>query len=387
MSSTLKEFMGSDLVRDNSASLPADQMWDGPPGEPGTRVLFGRSPAMAQVLAQIRRLAAAEVPILITGETGTGKELVARAIHARSRRASRPFVAFHAGAGSEASLEADLFGQERQSASQPGRHGRLRVADSGVLFLDEVGDLPDSVQVRLLNALERGRFVPQGGSEAVPVDVRVMATTGKSLEEAVEAGRFRADLYLRLTPARLEVPPLRDRREDIPLLAHWILERQGLLEGRTPRTLGEDAVAWLVQHPWPGNVRELEHALLRASQWSGEGMLRARDFLGDRQELKDASRPPGMVIEPQESYEDLVMNRLRPVVRRFAPALGQRSDLYDLVVGTTERALFTLALERTRGNQIKAAELLGINRNTLKAKLTASGIPHGRARRGRKGSR
>ncbi|MCK6530895.1 sigma-54 dependent transcriptional regulator [Myxococcota bacterium] len=372
--------------REAGAGARPGELLDGPEDDPGTRTLFGRSAAMQKVFKAIGRVAATHASVLILGESGTGKELVARTIHAYGPWSGGPFVAVNAAAIPETLLESELFGHERGAftGATERRIGKMRAAEGGTLFLDEIGEMPGSIQAKLLRALQEREFYPLGATRPVRMGARIVAATGRDLSAEVKAGRFRADLFWRLNVVPIVLPPLRERREDVPALAAWFLRRVAADRGEEPRRLSEDAVEWLVRHPWPGNVRELEHALTRAVTLRATEVLRAEDFTDDigvvQEPASSASDTPG---EHAASFEAMVMTRLRPFVRRYTPGEGDR-DLYDIVVGTTERALFTLALERTRGNQVKAAQLLGINRNTLRRRLTELGIAPEQIRKARR---
>jgi len=345
---------------------PLSTLDDGPVGEPDTRTLFGESPAMQRVFKAIGRAARSPHAVLVSGESGTGKELVARILHQSSDRASGPFVAVNAAAIPSDLLEATLFGHAKGAftGATEAHAGKFQAADGGTLFLDEVGEMPLGLQAKLLRVLQEKEFYPLGASRQVRVDVRIIAATNRDLREEVRASRFRSDLYYRLDVLSIELPPLRDRQDDIPPLAQWLLDRHAAT-GDVPRcTLAPEAVAWLSNYTFPGNVRELENMLLRAATFATGGVLRVEDLLGptgaERRETGNQ----------EESIEDLLRRRLQPVVRNFhEPGRGQKSDLHSLVVGMAERVLIELALERTRGNQVQAAKLLGINRNTLRRKL------------------
>src|SRR4029079_6691716 len=226
--------------------------------------LIGRSRGMLAVYKQIAHGAGSDAPVLITGETGTGKELIAQALHHHSRRAARPFVPVNCGALAESLLESELFGHVRGSftGALGDKKGVFEQADGGSIFLDEIGETTAAVQVRLLRVLEQGGVRPVGASRVITVNVRVVAATNRDLEQSVREGSFRQDLYYRLNVIRIPVPPLRDRREDIPLLAAHVL-REVATNGRPPRRLSPEALAALMGYGWPGNVRELENVLER----------------------------------------------------------------------------------------------------------------------------
>ncbi|MCO4768451.1 MAG: sigma-54-dependent Fis family transcriptional regulator [Deltaproteobacteria bacterium] len=347
-------------------TAPSSTLDDGPVDSPDTRTLFGESPAMQRVFKAIGRAARSPHAVLISGESGTGKELVARILHQSSDRSTGPFVAVNAAAIPSELLEATLFGHARGAftGATEANPGKFQAADGGTLFLDEVGEMPLALQAKLLRVLQEKEFYPLGAARQVRVDVRIVAATNRDLLEEVRASRFRSDLFYRLDVLAIELPPLRDRKDDIPSLAQWLLDRHAS-SGTVPRrTLSHEAIAWLSRYTFPGNVRELENMLVRAATFATGETIRVEDLLGP---TGQGRRETG---NQEESIEDLLRRRLGPVVRNFAePPRGRKSDLHSLVVGMTERVLIELALERTRGNQVQAAKLLGINRNTLRRKL------------------
>ena len=357
---------------DRAAAHRMSPLADGPPDAATTRTLYGRSAAMQRVFKAIGRAAPSPHSVLITGESGTGKELVARILHQEGPRTTAPFVAMNAAAIPDELLEADLFGHARGAftGAQGPRAGKFHAAAGGTLFLDEIGEMPLSLQAKLLRVLETKCFYPVGADREVKVDVRIVAATNRDLAEAVRAGRFRGDLFYRLNVLSIELPPLRDRLDDIPLLAEWLLEKNARENGGPRRELSAQALGWLRDYTWPGNVRELENMLVRASTFAQGPVIRAEDLSGP---TGQRGRRPGSAQE--EPFEELVRRRLGPVVRGFpVPGPGQKSDLHPLAVGTVERVLIELVLGRTNGNQLKAAKLLGINRNTLKRKLDEHGV-------------
>ena len=340
-------------------------------GSEGSRTLFGESPAMQRVFKAIGKAAASPHSVLVTGESGTGKELVARILHESGPRATGPFVAVNAAAIPAELLEATLFGHARgaftgATESQP---GKFQAAAGGTLFLDEVGEMPLALQAKLLRVLQEKEFYPLGASRQVRVDARIVAATNRTLEDEVRAGRFRSDLYYRLHVLTIDLPPLRERQEDIPALASALLARHAR-EGSIPAcTLSDEALTWLTGYTFPGNVRELENMLLRAATFATGQQIRRTDLLGP---TGTDRRATGGQEEP---FADLLRRRLEPVVRNYGePRRGAKSDLHALVTGEVERVVIELALERTGGNQVKAARLLGINRNTLKRKIDGYGL-------------
>ncbi len=318
--------------------------------------IVGNTPAMQEVFKKIAAVAASEVSVLLVGESGTGKELVARAIHYNGPRASGPFEAINCASIPETLLESELYGHEKGAFTGAVRQkpGKFEVASGGTAFLDEVGEIPLAAQVKFLRFLEERRFERVGGTEQVSVDVRIISATNQNLEERVRDGRFREDLYYRLNVVRIEIPPLRDRREDIPLLvAHFLEQCRG-------KGITDDAMDLLRGYPWPGNVRELRNAVERGVVLARGGPIRP-------EHLPDAvfsRRPPG---------ETDVEARVRALVERMA-AEEPKGEIYRRVEARWEKALLRRALEITGGNQVKASELLGINRMTLRKKMEIYGL-------------
>ncbi|MEE2828668.1 MAG: sigma-54 dependent transcriptional regulator [Myxococcota bacterium] len=354
-------------VKDRATPTASIGISDGPESASETRILYGESPVMQRVFKAIGRAAISPHSILISGDSGTGKELVARILHQESPRSAGPFIAVNAAAIPPELLEADLFGHARGAftGATTDNPGKFQAADGGTLFLDEIGELPLGLQAKLLRVLERKEFYPVGAHKEVQVDVRILVATNRDLGEEVRAGNFRGDLFYRLNVLNIDLPPLRDRIEDIPLLANWLLEKHAR-EGSTPyRSLSDDAMEWLQNYTWPGNVRELENTLVRASTFAQGPVLHVEDLIGPSGRLN--RRQTG---NQEESFEAMLFNRLRGVIRTFPePPPGEKSDLYQLVVGTAESVVLDLVMRRTAGNQLKAARLLGLNRNTLRRKL------------------
>jgi DNA-binding NtrC family response regulator len=296
--------------------------------------VVGRSEAVLQVYKTAARVAATNATVLIQGESGTGKELVARAIHAASPRASRPFVAVDCGAIAEGVLESELFGHARGAftGAQTARRGLFEEADQGTLFLDEIGDIGPNLQARLLRALQEGTIRRVGTNETVPVDVRVVAASNKDLAQAVKEGRFREDLFYRLNVVTIQIPPLRERREDIQLLAEHFAAKHGRAEGAAVSPAARDL---LVAYDWPGNVREIENVVARAL----------------------ALNPSGVIL-PEDLPEHL--HGARPAVEQGGVVVQDRPTLAEL-----ERRYAAQVLQETGGNKTRAAEILGIDRKTL----------------------
>jgi two-component system nitrogen regulation response regulator GlnG len=343
--------------------------------------LIGRSPAMQDVYRTIARVVANELTVLIFGESGTGKELVARAIHDLGRRRGKPFVAINMAAIPRELIESELFGHERGAftGAQARTAGKFEQAQGGSLFLDEIGDMPMEAQTRLLRVLQEGEFTTVGGARTIRADVRIIAATHKDLPAMIAANGFREDLYYRLNVVPVHLPPLRDRSGDIAELARHFLDRAGQ-EGLSRKRLGNDALERLIAHVWPGNVRELENLMRRLAALSREEVISAR--------LIDQALAGGVsageaapLLLAGRSLSDAVEASLSGYFATFGDDLPP-DGLYDRVLSQIEEPLLRLTLAAVRGNQLRAADLLGINRNTLRKKLTDHAIDLGKLRRG-----
>ncbi len=362
--------------------------------------IVGRSPAVEQVVETILQVAPTEVPVLIEGESGTGKDVVARAIHAHSRRADRPLESINCGAVAEGVLESELFGHERGAftGAVARRAGLFERANGGTVFLDEVGEMSPAMQVRLLRVLETGEVMRVGGVSAFTVDVRVIAATNRDLAGAVRDGAFRQDLYYRLRGISLRLPPLRERREDIPLLAGHFLAQAAERHHKNVRGFDDAAMRRLVAWNWPGNVRELRNVvdtLVVLARGSRIDATLVEGMLGEAGEPAPA-RLPVPVQRPTDQAERemiyasvLALHRdVREILERVR-ALEQRAELAtmrevrpepesvfgeDLRLDRLERAALVEALRRTGGNRRRAAEALGISERTLYRKIREYGI-------------
>ncbi len=331
----------------------------------GGHALLGNSPAMRALFRSIGRLAQAPLSVLVTGETGTGKELVARALHRESPRARKPFVALNTAAIPAELLESELFGHEAGAFTGANRRhvGRFEQADGGTLFLDEIGDMPLPLQVRLLRVLAENEFFRVGGRELIRVDVRVIAATHQPLQRLVDEGRFRADLLHRLDVVRLELPPLRERREDIPVLAERFLADAARKLGIPPRRLAADAVRVLQARDWPGNVRELENLCWRLAALAPDDTITAADLGGSATHAgaQQARSGAGAHAGWDEALAAWARERLE----------AGTADLHAKARERMEQVLFEVALEHTGGHRGEAAAKLGLGRNTLTRKLGA----------------
>jgi DNA-binding NtrC family response regulator len=302
--------------------------------------IVGTSAAMAELLATAARVSGADAPVLITGENGTGKSLLARWIHRRSGRVAGPFVEVNAGAIPEGLFESEMFGHVKGAFTdaREGRAGRFELADGGTLFLDEVGNLPPGAQSKLLRVLDRGEFEPVGSSRTRRADVRIVAATNADLAALVSQGRFRQDLYFRMNLVELRLPPLRDRREDVQALAAAALARAAARYRRTVEGFAPGAVAALEAYAWPGNVRELQNVIERAVLLATGPRLEARDL------------------------------------RLAAPAPAAQAGLEEMSLEDAERALLRAALRRTGGNVLAAAQSLGLSRSAMYRRMEKLGI-------------
>jgi DNA-binding NtrC family response regulator len=312
--------------------------------------IVGNSPALRSVLDVVAKVADTDSTVLVTGESGTGKELIARAIHFNSRRADRMFVTVNCGAIPEELLESELFGHVRGAFTNAVNHreGRFALAHGGTIFLDEIGDMSANLQVKLLRVLQDRSFEPVGSSKTMSVDVRVIAATNQDLETAIRERRFREDLFYRLNVIPIEVPPLRERREDIPLLVKHFLEAASRERSRPVPALAREAEDRLVGHAWPGNVRELENVIERLVVLCGDREI-------DVEDLPPALRRPSA---PAPS----------------APQLPPTGLSFRDVVEDFETDLILQALEQTHWNKNRAAQLLGLNRTTLIEKIKKKGL-------------
>jgi two-component system nitrogen regulation response regulator GlnG len=336
--------------------------------------LIGRSPAMQEIYRIIARLTTTDLTVMINGESGAGKELVARALHDYGRRRSGPFVAINMAAIPRELIESELFGHERGAfTGATNRHiGRFEQANGGTLFLDEIGDMPPEAQTRLLRVLQEGEYTTVGGRQPIRANARIVAATHRDLRALIRTGQFREDLFYRLNVVPIRLPPLRERTDDIPVLAqHFLNKAQS--EGLPQKTLDPGAMAMLSAYRWPGNVRELENLIRRLAALVPQPVITEAIL---SQELSDYVT----VEEPQQISSD-EPDTLAAVVERHVSRLlaairesGEEGVLYERALAELERPLIRMTLAETRGNQIRAAALLGLNRNTLRKKIREHGI-------------
>lgn len=354
---------------------------DGPGDEqgPGEDLpLVGRSAAMQEVYRTIARVLANDLTILVLGESGTGKELVAQAIHQLGHRRAKPFVAVNMAAIPRELIEAELFGYEKGAftGATARTAGKFEQADGGTLFLDEIGDMPMEAQTRLLRVLQSGDVTTVGGSSPVHVNVRIIAATNKDLSALIADNRFREDLYYRLNVVPITLPALRERRDDVPVLARHFLD-QAAHEGLPRKSLSAEAAELLMHYAWPGNVRELQNVMQRMAVLARENIITPdiiRQTLGPMLGLGDEPAGAGGGIEP--AVREWARRRLA------IGGAGGEAALHDELLALVEPPLLREALLAVDGNQIRAASLLGINRNTLRKKLNDYALDPGQLRHG-----
>jgi two-component system nitrogen regulation response regulator GlnG len=330
--------------------------------------IVGGSPAMQQIFKAVGKVAGTDLTVLLRGESGTGKELIARAIHENSRRRGRPFVPVNCAAIPRELLESELFGHEKGAftGAVVARRGRFEQAEGGTLFLDEVGDMDLSLQTTLLRVLQERRIERLGGEGSLPVDVRIVAATNQDLEAAVARRAFREDLFYRLNVVTIHLPPLRDRREDIPALASHFLNAFAREQGAAPKVISPEAMTLLLAYGWPGNVREMENVVKRAAALTTTALI-----LPDH--LPEGIRARAAAQETAARADSFPTEWIRAELARLQGSLDGR--LHDHFVACIERPLLELILRRAGGNQVKAADLLGINRNTLRKRIRELEIP------------
>ena len=329
--------------------------------------LIGRSPAMQEIYRTLARLTQSELTVLITGESGTGKELVAQVLHDHGKRRNGSFVALNMAAIPRELIESELFGHEKGAftGAQTRTHGRFEQAEGGTLFLDEIGDMPLEAQTRLLRVLQQGEYTTVGGRTPIKTNVRIIAATHRDLRSQIQQGLFREDLYYRLNVVPLRLPPLRERLDDVGDLVRHFLRRCDA-EGLGQRSIETAAIERLRQYRWPGNVRELENFVRRLVALNSEETL---SFDSVDREIKETSQIASHeTTEEKVSLSELVERNLADYFNSFGNELPP-AGIYERIIREVEKPLLTAALTATRGNQIRAAELLGLNRNTLRSRI------------------
>jgi two-component system nitrogen regulation response regulator GlnG len=329
--------------------------------------IIGRSESMQQVFKLIGQVAASDATALITGESGTGKELIARAIYHHSDRNTQPFLAVNCAAIPEQLLESELFGHERGAftGATNQRIGKFEQCNKGTIFLDEIGDMTPATQTKILRVLQSGTFERVGGNQPISVDARVIAATNKPLEQAVATKQFREDLFYRLNVVRIQVPPLRDRRDDIPLLVNYFIEKIGREQQHAPKSIAASVIKTLEKYHWPGNVRELENAIRRAHVMAKSDAILLSDLPPEISGNTAAQPPAGPVATAATDDAAGLARQLFQWARR-EPKLK--------VIPAVERELLIQALKETNDNQVAAAKLLGITRATLRKRIEKFGI-------------
>jgi len=370
----LKELLS---VVGRALATPAPAAADGmasPPSSDERMPLIGRSMAMQDIYRVIARLTTADLTVMVTGESGTGKELVARALHDYGRRRGGPFVAINMAAIPRELIESELFGHERGAftGATNRNQGRFEQAAGGTLFLDEIGDMPPEAQTRLLRVLQEDEFTTVGGRQPVKANVRIVAATHRDLRQLIRAGTFREDLFYRLNVVPIRLPPLRERVEDIPILARHFLEK-AQQSGLPGKTLSDEAIERLQSHRWPGNVRELENLMRRLAALYPQELITGEVIAAELAE-NVTHEEPGVAPNEQERLTQAVERHIRQFLQASRDGMPMR-DIYDRVIAEVERPLIQMTLAATKGNQIKAAAMLGLNRNTLRKKIRDLEIP------------
>jgi len=330
--------------------------------------IVGKSPAMLNIYKMIGRVAEKDITVLVVGESGTGKELVSRAIHSNSKRRDHKLVAVNIAAIPKDLLESELFGYEKGAftGAAASKQGRFEEADGGTLHLDEIGDMPPDLQTKLLRILEERKFYRLGSEKPTPVDVRIITSTNKNLEREVSEGRFREDLYYRLNAITIQIPPLRNRKEDIvPLIEHFLNKYSQKL-GVGHRTLSDEAIELVLGYNWPGNVRELENIIKRVLVLTSDSAI-TKDTL-----LEAAPHLEGKAKSDEESLNLMISSELNHLLE--AEQDNDSGNIYEKIIRKVEKPLIESVLNITNGNKKKAAQILGINRNTLSKKIEDLGL-------------
>jgi two-component system, NtrC family, nitrogen regulation response regulator GlnG len=378
----LIRIVGQALAGSDARKSPeAEAAEGGPVAKPAEEIpLVGRSAAMQDVYRVLARLMNTDLTVMITGESGTGKELVARALHDFGRRRKGPFVAINMAAIPRDLIESELFGHEKGAftGAQNRSQGRFEQAESGTLFLDEIGDMPMEAQTRLLRVLQQGEYMTVGGRTPIKTDVRIVAATNKDLVTLIEKGLFREDLYYRLSVVPIRLPPLRERLGDVPdLVRHFLTQAEK--EGLPKKTVDQAGLERMKRHDWPGNIRELENMVRRLAALHPDDVIGLGAIENELAAVRRTA-PRGEVetriveaVPSGETLESFFRGYLRTYFSRFGEELPP-AGLYDRLLVEFERPLVAAALAATNGNQVRAADLLGLNRNTLRKKIRELGI-------------
>jgi two-component system nitrogen regulation response regulator GlnG len=317
--------------------------------------IIGKSPKMLKVFKEIGKVAPKDITVLITGESGTGKELVAKALHFNSGRSTGPFVAINSASVPKDLLESELFGYKKGAftGADKEKKGKVEYANGGTLFLDEISEMEPGLQSKLLRFLQEKEFSPLGTNETIKADVRIIGATNRNLSEEVNRGNFRDDLYYRFNVVQIKLPPLRERKEDIPLLSRNFLSDAADKLETGEKELSKDALASLLNYNWPGNVRELENVIKRACVLSTGTVIEKKDLTIDE--------------ENSPSIKEFLEEKLKRYLKDMTRV--SNFNLHDTVLSEVEKALISIVLREARGNQLKTARVLGINRNTLRSKI------------------
>jgi len=338
--------------------------------EPEKQLIVGRSPAMQDLYKSIARLSQNDLTVMIYGESGTGKELVAKALHKYSTRSEKPFIALNMAAIPNDLIESELFGHEKGSFT--GAHqksdGKFKLAEKGTLFLDEIGDMPIDAQTRLLRVLQEGEFTPIGGKEKIQADTRIIAATHKNLSNLIENGEFREDLFYRLNVVPISIPPLRERKEDIPELVNHFLDKAKDLK-LEPKKFTTESFQILEKYQWPGNVRELENFILKLCALYIDENIMNEDLT---EEILNLQKLDQQMLDTDNQFSKILENYLSRNINKINKEY--QGDVYNYFVTELEKVLLLEVLKNKNGNQLKAAELLGLNRNTLRKKITELNI-------------
>ena len=334
------------------------------------QLIVGRSPAMQDLYKSIARLSQNDLTVMIYGESGTGKELVAKALHKYSTRSEKPFIALNMAAIPNDLIESELFGHEKGSFT--GAHqksdGKFKLAEKGTLFLDEIGDMPIDAQTRLLRVLQEGEFTPIGGKEKIQADTRIIAATHKNLSNLIEKGEFREDLFYRLNVVPISIPPLRERKEDIPELVNHFLDKAKDLK-LEPKKFTTESFQILEKYQWPGNVRELENFILKLCALYTDENIMNEDLA---EEILNLQKLDQQMLDTDNQFSKILENYLSRNINKINKEY--QGDVYNYFVTELEKVLLLEVLKNKNGNQLKAAELLGLNRNTLRKKITELNI-------------
>ncbi len=334
-------------------------------------LLVGKSKAMQEVFKTIGKLSHNNLTVLILGESGTGKELVAKAIHLNSMRSDKPFVVVNTPAVPSELLESELFGHEKgaYTSANEKKDGKFVQANGGTIFLDEIGDMSLNLQAKLLRVLQEKEVERIGSGKPIKIDVRIIAATNKNLKAMIKDLKFREDLYYRLNVIEITLPPLRERRSDIPILANFFIKKFAKEFSIPEKQLNEDAMLYLQSNNFPGNIRELENSIRRAIVMSPSLTLKPEDFreVINAGSLTDSQKLEKGKINEVGFFEDIIKQRIKTYIEKIKNA--SLNDVYKTIIGTTEKAVIEEILNICKYNQIKASRLLGINRNTLRKKI------------------